>query len=78
MAISILSAAPRSTPVGNVAYIHQAQLQEAQRIAATTAALNSLSMAGWHLTRNTGSVKQSIAKTEQALSYLRKLEGGAA
>jgi hypothetical protein len=64
-------------PVGNVAYIHQAHLQEAKRIAATTAALNSLSMAGWHLTSDSGTVRQAIAKTEQALSYLRKLEGGA-
>ncbi len=64
-------------PVGNVAYINHAHLQEAQRIAATTAALNSLSMAGWNLTSDSGTVRQAIAKAEQALAFLRKIEGGA-
>ncbi len=72
--LNFTPATPHQT--GNVAYFRQAHLQEAQRIAATTAALNSLSMSSWNITSDTGSVRQAIVKAEQALGYLRKLEGG--
>jgi hypothetical protein len=76
MARAILSPAPR----GNVRFLSNNHLQEAQRIALHTSACNALAMAGWNLNSDVGSIAEAIAKAEAATAALRRLQqiGGAA
>jgi hypothetical protein len=66
MANVILSAAqPR--------YFSPVHHTEAARVAHHTAAVNSLALARFNLTSDSGSLNESIKKTEQALVLLRRL-----
>lgn len=59
---------------GNARFFSAQHATEAQRIALHSAAVNCLSGARFNLHSDAGSLAQAIAKTEQSLSYMRRLQ----
>ena len=69
------------TTGANVHFFANTHAARATEVANHTHAVNALSMAQWHLTKDTGSLRQALAKVEAARTAILKLislEGGAA
>jgi hypothetical protein len=77
MAISILPTAP----VGNVAYLSHHHLQQAQRVALHTKAVNACSTAAHYLRTDSGSEAHNLAnalrKLDEARAAIVRMQGGA-